>query len=300
MSTCILSLKTLTPHTTLKSAPLRRRRYCHATTASPPPTQHLQMLGQSLLPNVVVLESHFTPPTTKYEIDHSPRLGTGFFLHPTLIATSIHAVACLSPSLRAQIARTLAFTHRGAVMLTTPLALDFARGIALLQVVEQSEETPPACSRGCKLTDSPPQKDSVLLAVARHQSLGLAMMVGNVRGERSVGAKAPWPLDDGAGWIEHGWFGVGIGDPEPGRCGELREVSVARIMGSPLFNMEGEVVGVASWEVKDEADRFSVGFAAPASSLRAVAEYVKTKGREDPIVMDSWVDGHVFYGEGHC
>ena len=137
--------------------------------------------------------------------------------------------------------------------------------------------------------------------MARHQSLGLAMMVGNARGEkRGVGARAPWPLDDGAGWIEHGWFGVGIGDPEPGRCGELREVSVSKIMGSPWFNMEGEVVGVASWEVKDEADRFSVGFAAPASSVRAVAEYVETKGREDPIVMDSWVDGHVYYGQDHC
>ena len=71
-------------------------------------------------------------------------------------------------------------------------------------------------------------------------------------------------------------------------------------MGSPWFNMEGEVVGVASWEVKDETDRFSVGFAVPASSVRAVAEYVKMKGREEPIVMDSWVDGHVYYGQDHC
>lgn len=180
--------------------------------------------------------------------------------------------------------------------------MNFARGVAVLKVVEQSnaEVTAPP-PRGCALAESPLVKHNIILAVARHQSLGLGMMIGNIRrdaaAERSVGAKAPWPLDDGSEWIEHGWFGIGIGDPAPESCSALSEVSVTRIMGSPWFNLEGEVVGVASWEVKDKADQFSVGFAAPASSVRAVADYVRTKGGRDPLVMDTWIHAHVFYGD---
>lgn len=99
------------------------------------------------------------------------------------------------------------------------------------------------------------------------------------------------------GWIEHGWFGIGIGHPAPALAPAVTEVSATRIMGSPWFNLQGEVVGVASWDVKDRVDELSVCFAAPAASIRTVAEYVKTKGGDDPLVMDTWIGSHVFYGD---
>lgn len=171
----------------------------------------------------------------------------------------------------------------------------------MLEVVHHPAFDQPAPPRGCAVAVFPPGKDDILLAVAQHQGLGFGMMIGNVRGgggaERSVRSKAPWPLDDDLGWIEHGWFGVGIGDPAPASAPAMTEVSATRIVGSPWFNLQGEVVGVASWEAKDKGGELSVGFAAPAASIREVAEYVKRKGGDDPLVMDTWIGSHVFYGE---
>lgn len=176
--------------------------------------------------------------------------------------------------------------------------MSFAKDVAVLEVVQPAGAAAP---RGCAVAESPVDKEGILLAISRHQSLGLAMMLGNVRGgvgERSVRATAPWPLDDGLGWIEHGWLGLGISDPVPGSSG-LTNTLATRIAGSPWFNLEGEVVGVSSWEAKDEADEFSVGFAAPALSISSVVDYVKTKGPHDPIVMDRWIgsDHVMIYGD---
>lgn len=170
--------------------------------------------------------------------------------------------------------------------------MSFAKDVAVLEVVQpaggEAAAEPP---RGCVVAESPADKDSILVAISRHPSLGLAMMLGNVRGgvgERSVRVKAPWPLEDELGWIEHGWLGLGISDPAPGRSAFTNTLAT-RIAGSPWFNLEGEVVGVSSWEAKDEADEFSVGFAAPALSISSVVDYAKTKGPHDPIVVDRWI-----------
>ncbi|GFP79432.1 hypothetical protein PHJA_000086700 [Phtheirospermum japonicum] len=272
---------------------------------------YLQDIQKSLSPSVVSLESSFFTLADDREIHHSRRRGTGVFVEPNLIVTSAHVVGRVTTFYeskavqktdrfehgcirhRSFIGNTVAHTIDGKMLKTKPLAVNFANDLAVLKVVKPGGPFPPHRA----LSSSVPRKDDILMAISHRQNSESVIVLGNVRaiGDRAVRTKAPWPLDDELGWMEHDWFAFGGGKP-PINCGEKVTGSITKVTGSPWFNLHSEVVGIASWEVKDEPAHFSVGFAVPSLYIRTVLNYAKTKGPEDPIVMDRWIDAHVAPG----
>ncbi|KAI3443605.1 hypothetical protein Pfo_000270 [Paulownia fortunei] len=315
MAFCILTLKRVLASSSSKLKCASTRGFCQPSSRCPLQqlSSHLQDLNKSLSPSVVTLESFFFGPDNR-EIHHSCRRGTGVFLDPTLIVTSAHVVGRVTTFYESKsvekpdrfehgcilhksyIGSTVALTADGKMLKTKPLAVNFVKDLAVLKVVKPEETLFPHCA----LANSMPHKEDILMAIAhRHK---FVIMLGNVRaiGEKTIRAKAPWPLDDELGWMEHDWFMFDSGNPPRGstlfNCREKVTGSISRVTGSPWLNLHGEVVGIASWEVTDEPAHFSVGFAVPSLCIRAVMDYAKTKGPEDPIVMDSWIDAHVISG----
>ncbi|KAL6548130.1 hypothetical protein OROHE_009192 [Orobanche hederae] len=291
------------------------RGFCQPSSRSPAKQldSHLQDLEKSLSPSVVSLESFFFGPAAdNLEINRSTRRGTGLFLEPNLIVTSAHVIGRVATFYESKtvekldrfehgcirhksyIGSTAALTSSGRMLKTKPLAVSFAKDLAVLEVVKPEGGSFPHCA----LASSLPGKDDILMAIGYRKKFELVTMLGNVRanGEKTIRTRAPWPLDDELGWLEHDWFMFDGGKPPPGstlsNSGEKVTGSITKVTGSPWFNLYCEVVGIASWEVTDEPARFSVGFAVPASCIRTVLDYAKTKGPEDPIVMDSWLDAH--------
>lgn len=127
--------------------------------------------------------------------------------------------------------------------------------------------------------------------------------MANVRsvGKKTIKAMAPWPLEDGLAWIEHDWLAFYRGPPPPSsvlfNSKETQTGSLSKLSGSPWFNLYGELVGMASWVLRDDPAAFSVGYAAPLSNIWPVVEYAKAKGANDPVVMDSWIKSEVIGGD---
>ncbi|KAL3642891.1 hypothetical protein CASFOL_013706 [Castilleja foliolosa] len=268
---------------------------------------YLQDIQKSLSPSIVSLESSFSDR----EIHHSRRRGTGVFLEPNLIVTSAHVVGRVTAFYeskavekpdrfehgcirhRSYIGNTVAHTIDGKMLETKPLAVNFANDLAILKVVKPEG----AFSSHCALSSSVPRKDDILMAISHRHKSESVIVLGDVRAirEKTVITKAPWPLDDELRWIEHNLFMFGDGKPQI-NPGEKVTGSITKVTGSPWFNLHSEVVGIASWEVKGEPAHCSVGFAVPSLYIRTVLAYAKSKGVEDPIVMDRWIDAHVAPG----
>ncbi|KAK6120391.1 hypothetical protein DH2020_045871 [Rehmannia glutinosa] len=317
MASSIRTLKMVLSSSSTRLKCASTRGFCQPSGSCPIQQldTHLQDLKKSLSPSVVALESFFSGPDNR-EIHHSCHRGTGVFLEPTLIVTSAHVVGRVTTFYESKtvekpdrfehgcirhksyIGSTVALTVDGKTLKTKPLAVNFDHDLAVLKVVKPEGKFSPHC----KLASALPRKEDILMAVANQHNIGFAIMLGNVRaiGEKTIRTKAPWPLDNELGWLEHDWCMFDGGKPPPGstlfNCGEKVTGSITRVTGSPWFNLHCEVVGIASWEVRDEPAHFSVGFAVPPLCIRTMLDYVKAKGPEDPVVMDRWIDAHVVLG----
>ncbi|KAH6828504.1 hypothetical protein C2S53_013752 [Perilla frutescens var. hirtella] len=272
-------------------------RLAYKLSPFPELDSHLEELHASLHRSVVSILTLFVAPENS-AIHGSDHIAAGICFDPTLVLTSARVVGRIaavkkpdggSPLYKAYIGRTAALTSLGDQPVNlTPLAVNFASDVAVLKVEGTSL---PAC----QLAESPPEKESILMSVCHARKEGWSISVANVRavGQKTIKAKAPWPLDDELAWLEHDWLVFYRGPPPPSsilfNCEEKVTGSVTKFSGSPWFNLYGEVVGVSSWVLRDDPASFSVGYAAPISNILPVVEYAKTKGPEDPIVMDSWI-----------
>lgn len=318
MASSIVTLKRVLASSTSKLKCASTRGFCQSSRSDllQQLESHLQDLHRSLYPSIVKLESFFFAPDNR-EINHSCRRGAGVFLDSTLIVTSAHVVGRLSTFYESKnvgkpdrfehgsilhnsyIGSTAAITGDLRLLKTRPVAVNFVSDVAVLKVVMPEETLFPHCL----IANSLPRKDDILIGFPHEGSPVPVIKFGNVRaiGEKTIRAKAPWPLDNELGWMEHDWSMFGGGNPPPlGTLLNSREKvtgSITRVTGSPWFNLHGEVVGIASWEVTDQPAQFSVGFAVPPLSIRSVVEYAKTKQPEDPVVMDSWIDSHMLPGD---
>lgn len=266
---------------------------------------HLKELRASLINNIASIRTVFLAPDNP-EINGSHLFCAGVFLDPTLVVTSASVVASVaavrgagSPVYRSYVGSTAALAYGSDSPIDLqPVAVSFARDVAVLRVVDRGGPLLPYCPTAA----SPPDKESLLMSISydlEDQESGWGGSLANVRSAagRTIKSKAPWPLDDGLPWLEHDWLMFHGGPPPPSsvlfNCKEKVTGSITKLSGSPWFNLYGELVGIASWVLRDDPACFSVGYAAPLSSIRAVVEYAETKGAEDRIVMDRWIESEV-------
>lgn len=301
----------------LKMAPPLR---CASTAApslrlSPFPEldSHLKELRTSLIDSIASIRTIFVAPDDP-EFDGSILLCAGVFVDPTLVVTSASVVARVaavrvsgagdgSPVYRSYVGSTAALVYGSdSPIELQPVAVSFARDVAVLRVVDRGGPL----LRSCPTAASPPEKESLLISISydiEDQENGWGGCLANVRSaaRRTIKSKAPWPLDDESPWLEHDWMMFHRGPPPPSsvlfNCKEKVTGSITKLSGSPWFNLYGELVGIASWVMRDDPACFSVGYAAPLSSIRAVVEYAETKGAEDRVVMDRWIESEVIAGD---
>lgn len=259
---------------------------------------HLQDLHASLHKKVASIRTLFVAPDN-HEIHDTDFIGAGVCVDPTLVLTSARVVGRVSPLHKAYIGHIEAlFPDIEEPVKLAPAAVSFARDVAVLRVVGR-RDLPVIPAAG-----SPPEKESILMSISYHQEDGWGISAANVRaavGRRTVKAAAPWPLDDGAAWMEHDWMVFHRGPPPPSSvvfsAKEKVIGAITKLNGSPWFNLYGELVGISSWVLRDDPASFSVGYAAPLCNIWPVVEYAKTKGAEDPIVMDKWIKTEVINDE---
>lgn len=253
---------------------LSTRRYC---SDSPPdlskdlPYNELLNLRFAVCPSVVPLLSYIADSET-LGTPYSTRSGTGVFVDPKLIVTSAQVVGIVSTENDSDrhhcfIGRTIGSTMEQKVFRTRPVAVNFARDVAVLEVVETKGKLPPPCA----LADAVAAVKTNLLRIARREKYSVLSIL-RVR-QRTDRAEAPWPLDGELEWVDYG-----------GGDGALLPVC-----GSPWFNFQREIVGMASWDA-ETADGRTISYVVPPSGIRSVVEYAKNKGANDPIVMDTWIN----------
>ncbi|KAH6818323.1 hypothetical protein C2S51_001926 [Perilla frutescens var. frutescens] len=183
----------------------------------------------------------------------SPRVGTGVFVHPKLIVTSAHVVGCVSGE-HCEVGRTAAITKGGEA---------------------EEDSVPPPCRLGYDVG----WKELPLLVMTRHEGCdinerGIIQMKCRAVEDTSPRTEWMYPLGDEFGWARYG--------------GSLVE-EVIIVPGSPWFSPLHEVVGIASTPVGDETAGSVGGFVVPPPRIRAVLDYARGKGRNDPLVMDRWI-----------
>ncbi|KAH6817913.1 hypothetical protein C2S51_001516 [Perilla frutescens var. frutescens] len=254
----------------------------------------LEELHSSICPNLVIIMTEFMAPNEIYE---SKDIFTGTCFDPTLVVTSAYAVGRIfaipnpngvSPLYKAFMGRICGFSTSGSSMPVklTLLAVSFSSDVAVLKVEEGSSPM-----HVFPLAAGPePEIDSILISESYwYDQVSIANVLAVRR--KSIRAKAPWPLDDQAAWIEMSLHQ----EPPPvtSLFFESREKNISgsiSMRGSPWFNLDGDLVGVASWVVTYNSASFSVGYAAPVSVIRHVVDYAKAKGPHDPVVMDRWIN----------
>ncbi|KAL7136793.1 hypothetical protein ABFS83_10G054500 [Erythranthe nasuta] len=285
--------------------PTHTRR--HSRTPDRQLQKHLEGLYLSVTPSVVAIESHFLG-SKNWDLQEPVRHKTGVFVSPTTIVTSADVVGrvlaekpadkcCAAAALhRSYIAHNFAITRDTHQPLrTNVLAVCFSHDVAVLEVVDVPPEgtwfTP------CSIAKSPPEKGGVVMGAVHLADMQFGMMPGHVRavGEKTVKSKAPWPLDDGSGWVEFDNRQFYGGYPRSWSDLFTSKEAITGIRppltGSPLFNGDGEFFGVASWGVTEKGTQHSVTYGASLLQIMAALEYAKNKKPDDPIVMDTWIQG---------
>ncbi|KAL7136792.1 hypothetical protein ABFS83_10G054400 [Erythranthe nasuta] len=287
------------------ASPAPTRRY------SRNPRRHLEMhldaIYQSVFPSVVAIESHFVGPENR-DLKHPVRHNTGVFVGPTTIVTSANVVGrvltdkpagAAAAVHRSYIAHNFAIT-RGSIhrpLKTKVLAVSFAHDVAVLEVVD---DAPPEGTSftPCSIAKSPPQPGDVLLAAVHMVNMQFGMMPGHVRavGEKTFKVRAPWPLENGSGWVEfdNSQFNGGFPRPWSDLFKSEEEITGRNTImtGSPLFNSDGELFGVSSWDVSEKGSSRPVSFATSLLPIMVALEYAKNKNPDhDPVVMDTWIQG---------
>ncbi|KAH6779115.1 hypothetical protein C2S52_010352 [Perilla frutescens var. hirtella] len=270
------------------------RRYCSSTSPESPRDQfqsQIQGLLAAVSPSVVALLSYFSGSKSR-EIPHSARRGTGVFVDPTLILTSARLVGRVSTVYDSDrrsvlhncfIARTIALTSGEKVLATIPVAVNFAGDVAVLEVVNPNEAEgnfPAPCAVANDIADD----DTPLLGIVRHGNC--TALTGTLPGyrrqiEKSARPKAPWPLDDELEWVDYG----------ASENNNSVIVSLADVSGSPWFNFQKEVVGIASWAAETTDGRIN-SYAVPPVCIRSMIDYAKNTGPHNPVVMDRWINSH--------
>ncbi|KAL7136791.1 hypothetical protein ABFS83_10G054300 [Erythranthe nasuta] len=265
---------------------------------------HLERLYQSVFPSVVALETHFTGPENR-DLDRHVFHDTGVFVDPTTIVTSAKVVGRVfadkpaadgSGLHKAYLAHTIVISRHRKPVKTKLSAVSFSHDVAVLKLAPPPEGEEQISYPHCTIASSPPSEGHVLLAILHMVNMQFGMMPGHVRavGEKTFKAKAPWPLDNKSGWMEFDNTQFNGGFPRPwSDLYKSEEDIVGRrsaITGSPLFNIDGELVGLGSWDVAEEGSSHPVGFAASLLPIMVAVEYAKNKKPGDPIVMDNWID----------
>ncbi|KAH6818178.1 hypothetical protein C2S51_001781 [Perilla frutescens var. frutescens] len=282
-----LATKVLTGAGNLRRASVRE--FCSTSPGSLPEFDQFryQLLGKltvTVSPSVVALLSYISAPETR-EIPHSATRASGVFVDRNLIVTSASVVGRISTVYDSDsssvlhncfLARTIALTNQGKSLRTTPVAVNFAGDVAVLEVVDA--EGNPNLPPPCKVANVFAETKSPLVGIARHANC-TAIISLPLAGNRRA-PKAPWPLANELGWVDYGVKikNVGVG------------VSLPDISGSPWFNYGDEVVGIASWTAA--GDGVVSSYAVPPLRIKSVIDYAKTKRPHDPIVMDRWINAH--------
>ncbi|KAL7096011.1 hypothetical protein ACP275_10G058300 [Erythranthe tilingii] len=272
--------------------------------------RHFQKLHKYVSASTVALDTTFSGPDNR-DADSPCRLRrTGVFLDSTTILTSANAVGRVAAEKpdgsdrrrhRSEIATTVAVTRKRTPLKTKPLAVSFAHDVAVLKVVDPPPEKMTSSSfRPCSIAKSPPKKDDILMAIIQREVAEI-VIPGNVRaamGERATSkVKAPWPLQNDSGWMEFDFHTHGLGGSigrESGYSFHINEITgtlMTLMSGGALFNIHGKLIGVGSWDVRDDCLPFPLFFAAPLSRIVAAVDYAKTRKPDDPIVMDTWIEG---------
>lgn len=248
-----------------------RRQFCNASPvlekAQPAPSTDLKFplkitqfkdldsrapdLHPSIRQTAISIASVILAPGNP-QVDMSYNLGAGVAVDPTLVLTSAQVVGRVSDG-NAYVALTGGRDALEKSVKLSPLAVSFASNVAVLKV---DPEGAPLASV-CQVADSSPAEESDLTVVSHSEENNPEMAVFSSEQE--------------------------VCEP------------VIKMSGSPLFNLSGEVVGLASWAMKDamkdeDAAGSSEVNAVPVSNIWPVIDYAKTKGPEDPIVMDSGIN----------
>ncbi|KAL7095846.1 hypothetical protein ACP275_10G048100 [Erythranthe tilingii] len=267
--------------------------------------------GVFLEPTLILTSAHLAGRVTVSYKSESPNERDPFvFNHDCLVHRSLFAET------------TVAVTRDLRTLRTTPVAVNYASNVAVLKVVAVAAAAtppPPETTTPCQhhsmakfkpfpplpfphytMANFSPKRGDCIMVMMDLRSMHFGYLAGHVRaahGERTFKVRAPWPLKNDLWWIEFDLTGqrFNSGHPTPSRnyynTKNDLEVSgsMTMITGSPLFNNDGELIGVASWEFREKGAPYPVAFAAPMSAVREVVKYAKTKKPEDPIAMDAWI-----------